>query len=102
VVQLEVEIVDDQASIETSVPDEFARWRHGLAFGIAYACERSVALRRKAARVRVTDVEWHNPVDTTEIVMAFVAANALWNALGETQAAAPTLNAKTGAFTFRG
>lgn len=64
-IQLEVEVLEDGSGVEISIPEDVDHWRHGICFGIAYACEKSRTLRAKAARVRDIDARGH-AVDTTE------------------------------------
>jgi hypothetical protein len=100
-VELEAEILSSGTGVEVVIPPEIAEWRAGIRFGIAYAYEKCAGLGspRNAVRVAVIRAEGH-AVDTTELVMAFVSAHALWRALNETPVRTPSLNAAEGIFAF--
>lgn len=76
-------------------------WRIGVAFGIMYGWER---LQRELCQTNGLTVEvlevTGQPVDTNNLVMAFVSANALWNALGWSPSEPPVFDLQTGCFTF--
>jgi hypothetical protein len=99
-IEIEIDVLEDGKELDISIPDRWREWQHAIGFGIAYARDKSATLSKKVMRVRVTDVIWHNRADTTLTVMAFVAAHAVWNALNETPASPPTLNAREGSVVF--
>ena len=76
-------------------------WRKGIAFGIAYVLEQMTfqTVAPTGGRVRVLSV--HGMIiDTTEVVMAYLAATALINALGVHPAKRPEFDKNTGMFSF--
>jgi hypothetical protein len=83
---------------DPSVPDE---WKSGASFGVDYVLEH-IATRThfpNGGRVRVLSIGGH-PVDTNNVVIAFVAANALYKALGILPTMKPEFDKNTGTFTF--
>lgn len=100
-VELEVELLSSGTGVEISIPEEVLQWQAGIRFGITYAYEkcRSLGSPPRAVRVIVTRAQGH-AVDTTEVVMAFSSAHALWKALNETPMWPPKLNIEDGTFTF--
>ncbi len=83
---------------DPSVPDE---WKSGASFGIGYVLEHitTQTLFPNGGRVRVLSIGGHS-VDTTNVVIAFVAANALYKALGMQPTKKPEFDRNTGSFTF--
>lgn len=82
-------------------PSVDKEWKSGATFGIEYALEH-IATKTylpKGGRIRVLSIGGH-AVDTTNVVIAFVAANALYKALGVLPAKRPEFDRNTGAFTF--
>ena len=77
------------------------QWKTGASFGIEYALEHVTTrtLFPNGLRVRVLHVTGH-PVDTNSVVIAFVAANALYKALGVEPTKRPEFDKNTGTFTF--
>jgi hypothetical protein len=78
-----------------------ARWQSGAQFGIDYALEH-VSTRKffpHGGRVRVLRIEGHE-VDTNNTVIAYVAAHALFRALGVEPTKRPNFDGSTGAFVF--
>lgn len=77
------------------------RWRTGALFGIHYVLDH-VAKRKlfpKGGRVRVLQIGGHD-VDTNNVVIAFVAAQALYKALGVQPTIRPEFDATSGTFSF--
>ena len=99
-IELEVEVLDEGDEIEISIPEDLREWSRGISFGIAYAYDKSTTLSRRAAHVRVIDVRFHNKRDTSEMVMAYVAAHAVWKALNEAPTRLPTLDVVEARFIF--
>ena len=83
VVRLEVDLDSTFNGVRVEFVDAVTEWRAGVQFGIAYAYEKTAEARRGAsgANVKVLEVRGH-PVDTTEAVAAFVAANAFFVSVG--------------------
>ena len=100
-VEIEVEVLSHGTGVEIMIPIEMTQWRAGINFGICYGYEKCEHLGSppSAIRVAVIRAEGH-AVDTSELVMAFVSANALWEALNETPTRRPSLNAAEGTFTL--
>jgi hypothetical protein len=96
-VSIDVEIRSGGGLQVTFDCDEL-QWRAGVAFGLAHAYEKAVRGRSEAV-VRVTEVRGHD-VDTTETLMAYVAANAFFNAMKVDPPAALALDRSAGVFTF--
>jgi hypothetical protein len=100
-VELEAEVLSSGTGVEVAIPLEIAQWRAGISFGIAYAYEKCARLGSPPRAVRVVVIRGDgHAVDTTELVMAFVSANALWEALNETPVRRPNLNPADGLFVF--
>lgn len=70
----------------------------GLQFGIAWAYERAVHPKTRMT-VEIVKSRGH-VVDTSELVMAFVAAQAFYAAIGMPAPESLTLDPATGVFTF--
>ena len=100
-IELQVELLSHGTGVEIVIPVEVWQWRTGISFGITYAYEKCTQLGRPrcAIRVDVIRADGH-AVDTTELVMAFVSAHALWEALNEKPIRLPSLDAAEGIFTF--
>lgn len=76
-------------------------WRKGVASGIAYALEQVTGQGSVPSSGRVRVLSVHGMiVDTTEVVMAYVAATALFKALGVDSVKKPEFDKKTGIFSF--
>jgi hypothetical protein len=85
-------VFDDKCSSE---------WRIGVEFGITHAWEIFARTQSGRRDMRVCVLEtMGQTVDTSNLVMAFVSANALWNALGWVPPKPPAFDPKTGCFTF--
>src|SRR5262245_11091960 len=93
-VELEVEALSNGTGVEIVLPIEVTQWRTGISFGISYAYEKCAHIGRpqRAIRVVVIHAQGH-AFDTTELVMAFVSAHALWEALNEKPVRVPSLDA---------
>jgi hypothetical protein len=100
-VGLTVELLDRPGLIIDFAPACTADWSVGVQFGIVYGWELfgRAYPEAKGLSVEVVEIEG-KPVDTTNLVMAFVTASALWNALDWSPPKPPVLDAKTGCFTF--
>jgi hypothetical protein len=87
----EVDFAGDNSSI----------WAAGAIFGAIYAWE--IYLRSKPAksglRVRIVELEGV-PADTSNLVVAYVSAFAVWSALAWQPTKLPTFDPKTGFFCF--
>jgi len=70
------------------------------AFGISYAIERLPLDQQKSIRSVTIDLIKHHPVDTNSLIVAFAAANAVWNALGVTIPNSSSFDESSGAFIF--
>jgi hypothetical protein len=82
-------------------PEQADRWRIGAMFGIDYVLEH-IDKRKvfpKGGRVRVHYIGGHE-VDTNNVVIAFVAANALLKALSVEPTKRPEFDEETGVFRF--
>ncbi len=101
-VTLETEATEAGSDIAISFdPPSATRWMNGARFGIDYVLEHIP--RRKyfpsGGKVHVLSIEGHD-VDTNNVVIAFVAARALCQALGIELAKQPTFDAASGSFNF--
>jgi len=96
-VVLEVEVSGKRGEHSIEFAEEVGAYRAGLSFGIAYAHEKSAL--EQGIRVRVLELRGH-VVDTTEVVVAYAAAHALWDALGVTPPRELVLDARAAEFTF--
>jgi len=99
---VEAEPVDCDGALtldfDPSVPDKF---KCAALFGIEYALEHLSQRTHfpNGGRVRVLHIG-SNPVDTKSVVIAFVAANAMYKALGIEPTKKPAFDKETGMFTF--
>ena len=78
-----------------------ADWQSGAKFGIDYALEH-ISKRKyfpEGGRVRVLSIEGH-VVDTNNVVIAYVAAQAMFRALGIEPSKGPNFDGSSGTFTF--
>lgn len=101
-VTVEAEQVDGDGEVSVAFASSISeRWKSGAAFGIEYVLEHITTrtLFPTGGRVRVLDIAGH-PVDTNNVVIAFVAAQALYKALGVQPVKKPEFDKNTGAFTF--
>jgi len=71
-------------------------WKSAVIFGVTYAWEK-VEKGMQEYRVTIRSVRGH-VVDTTQMVMAFAAMNAFWEAIDEEPITAPRLDSETGVF----
>jgi len=77
------------------------RWQSGASFGIEYVLDH-VTKRKifpKGGRIRVLTIGGHE-VDTNNVVIAFVAAHALYDALKIQPTKQPVFDESTGVFSF--
>jgi hypothetical protein len=76
-------------------------WRSGASFGIEYVLDHITmgTLFPNGGRVRVLQIGGH-PVDTNNVVIAFVAAQAMYKALGIQPIKKPEFDKNTGIFSF--
>ena len=84
-------------------PDRAAEWRIGAHFGIDYVLER-IPRRKlfpKGATIHVESIQGH-AVDTTNVVIAYAAANALLHALDleVSETKVPNFDKEHGLFVF--
>jgi hypothetical protein len=100
-VRLATRSVCDRGLVIDFAPGCEAHWRIGAEFGITYGWELVQFSRSRGNGLVVTVLDIRGqPVDTTNLVVAFVAANALWNALGSAPEHSPSFDATNGRFTF--
>ena len=83
---------------DPSIPKD---WQSGASFGIEYVLDHIVTRTHfpNGGRVRVLHIGGH-VVDTNNVVIAFVAANAMYKALGIEPTKKPAFDKDTGMFTF--
>ncbi|HET6882712.1 MAG TPA: hypothetical protein VFI31_21265 [Pirellulales bacterium] len=101
-VELDVERDGDGGAIEVDFdPVAASRWQTGARFGIDYVLEHSPrrTLFPNGGRIHVSRIEGHL-VDTTNAVIAYVAALALIDALGVQPREMPTLDVEKGLLVF--
>ncbi|MSU79630.1 MAG: hypothetical protein EXS16_16265 [Gemmataceae bacterium] len=101
-VSLEAEAEDRGGNVTVDFdPSISGEWRTGASFGIDYALDHVTrrSLFPKGGRVRVLSIGGH-AVDTTNVVIAFVAANAIYKALGVQPIKRPEFDKNTGVFSF--
>src|SRR5262249_44560392 len=100
-VHLEVQSQDTSGCIVNFIDKCDLYWRVGVEFGIVHGWElwQSHQSHRRGLFVKVLEVTGQM-VDTNNLVIAFVAAYALWKALGWTPPKPPSFDPKTGCFTF--
>ena len=82
-------------------PSVSEQWKNGASFGLGYVWEHinTHTLFPNGVRIRVLSILWQ-PVDTNSVVIAFVAANALYKALGIEPTKKPEFDKNQGTFTF--
>jgi len=101
-VTVEAETVDGDGEVNVDfAPTISKRWQSGASFGIQYVLEH-IAKRKlfpKGGRVHVLHIGGHE-VDTNNVVIAFVAAHALYKALGVQPTKQPAFDKDTGTFSF--
>jgi hypothetical protein len=101
-VAVEAEPIDGNGEVTVEFDAAVSpRWQSGASFGIDYVLDH-VAKRQlfpKGGRVHVRHIHGHE-VDTNNVVIAFVAANALCKALGVEPKKRPTFDQATGVFSF--
>jgi len=97
-VRLEVKLLSFFRGARVTFADADSRWKPAVEFGVAYAYERTLAGGPKApgAEVRVREIHWQ-PVDTTELVIAFATVHAFCRAVGKEPSPALRLDPATGA-----
>jgi hypothetical protein len=57
------------------------KWEVAVKCGINYCLERLIQTKGETAFKIVVEEVWSNPVDTTEMTVAYAAAHALWDAI---------------------
>jgi hypothetical protein len=101
-VVIEVEPTESNGAVAVEFDADHAnRWTTGAEFGIDYVLEH-IAKRKvfpNGGRIRVSRIDGHE-VDTNSVVIAYVAAHALLNALGASPAKQPGFDEGTGHFFF--
>jgi len=101
-VTVETEPAEDNGEVtvdfDPSIPQQ---WKTGASFGIEYVLEHITkrTVFPNGGRVRVLYIRGH-AVDTNNVVIAFVAANAMYKALGVSPTKKPEFDKNTGIFTF--
>ena len=101
-VSLEVEAMENKGAITVNFDERNAAgWQSGAAFGIEYVLEHVAKheLFPHGGRVRVSSIQGH-PVDTNNVVIAYVTAMALLKALGVEPFKRPDFNRESGLFVF--
>lgn len=102
-IELVVEIsTGSHGEVRIELPQELpSHWRNGLVFGIDYALghARIQSSGQNISCVRVENLET-NPVDTSSVLLAFVAAKAVCSAIHIEPPARFTFVPKDGAFLF--
>jgi hypothetical protein len=89
-------------SLKVSFDETYASsFREAAQFGIAYAWEHypSDKKLKRGLNVHVKVVGWQ-PVDTTSVLVAYVACRAVWQALGWTPLKGPIVDEAAGAVIF--
>jgi hypothetical protein len=76
-------------------------WKAGIRFGIEYAYERIKKAGKPLSgmRVRIVGFRGHE-VDTSLMVAAFIAVQAMWQAAGNDEPCPATFVKETGIFSF--
>lgn len=101
-VSLDIEPTEIDGDVVIDFDDQRARsWQSGVRFGIEYALEH-IPKRKyfpKGLRVHVNSIEGHE-VDTTNVVIAYVTANALFEALNVAPKHRPNLDPDQGLVVF--
>ncbi len=101
-VALEVEPTENDGAITVDFDEQRARlWQQGARFGIEYVLEH-IPRRKyfpKGGRVHVDCIEGHE-VDTNNVLIAYLTANALFEALGIKPTKRPNLDEVGGLFVF--
>ena len=103
-VVLSVDANGDAGTIKVDFdPDRAGEWQIGAHFGIDYVLER-IPRRKlfpKGATIHVESIQGH-AVDTTNLVIAYAAANALLHALDleGSETKKPTFDKEHGLFVF--
>ncbi len=101
-VVLEAEPADQEGDVTVDFdPDQASRWRTGALFGIDYVLEHTAKKKvfPRGGRVHVQYIGGHD-ADTNNVVIAFVAANALLKALSVEPSKRPEFDEETGVFYF--
>jgi hypothetical protein len=101
VVRLEVKLVSFFQGARVTFADPATPWKAAAEFGVGYAYERTHRAGPKTlgAEVRVREIVWQ-PVDTTELLVAFAAAQAFCRAVGKAPPPTMRLEPATGAVVF--
>jgi len=101
-VTLQVEPTEGDGAVTVDFDERRARsWQQGARFGIEYVLEHIP--KRKyfptGGRVHVDCIEGHE-VDTNNVLIAYLTANALFEALGFEPTKRPSLDEAAGVFEF--
>lgn len=101
-VALEIEAADGDGAIAVEFDPQHAnRWQSGAKFGIDYVLEH-LATRKffpTGGRIFIRCIKGHE-VDTSNALIAYLAAEALRQALGANTTKRPTLDEASGDITF--
>src|SRR4051794_9476966 len=75
------------------------RWQSAIQFGVAYVWDKLPNKFGRSMHVVVREIDY-NPVDTSQMAMAFATIHALFNALDWLPGDAPTFDPESGLFIF--
>lgn len=99
-VDVEVDRLTEQLSV--TFDDSYATaYRTAAHFGTEYAWEQYAQSRgeRRGLKVHIVEIQWQ-PVDTSAILVAFVAVRATWAALGWNPLSGPQFDEVSGSVVF--
>jgi hypothetical protein len=100
-VRLEVKLVSFFQGARVTFADAAGPWKAAIEFGVGYAYDRTERAGPKSlgAEVRVREIGWM-VLDSTEVLVAFAAAQAYCRAVGKTPPAGLRLDPATGEVVF--
>ena len=99
IVQLDVDLNPNIRGVHIEFAVADPEWRAGVEFGITYAHEKVIGNQPPGANVRVLEARGHI-VDSSQVLMAFVAANAFCKAIDVAPPPGLRLDEETGKFIF--
>jgi|GEM_PF-4830220 len=82
-ISIDVDFSDDAKLEIIHNYDDVLQWMDSLRFGFVYAREKlqsvGVVSSDAGIRIRIIDARWAPAIDTTQVIMAYVAAQALFD-----------------------
>jgi len=104
VISIDVDLSDDGELTITHKYDDVLQWMDSIRFGFVYAREKlqslGVVSTDGGLRIKIIDARWAPAIDTTQVIMAYVAAQALFDCFEVAPTPYLSFDDSTGVFGF--